>query len=196
MSWRMSSHWRVYPQRGTLFISGGGERSSSAVIRDGNADDLGTMAPVIALESYRVRRAAVRGPRMTRTVFFFDLNSPWTYLAAERVDRFFPGVRWQPALPPGSGWVTSRDSDRECVAAHARAEALRLPLVWPDAPSHGRQAMRVAALAGEQGRGGAFVLAASRLAYCGGFDLEDPETVAEAAAAAGLGSEEAFEAAH
>ena len=31
-----------------------------------------------------------------------------------------------------------------------------------------------------------FVLAASRLAFCGGFDLEDPETLAEAAAAAAL----------
>ena len=32
----------------------------------------------------------------------------------------------------------------------------------------------------------AFVLAATRLAFCGGFDLEDPEILAEAAAAAGI----------
>jgi 2-hydroxychromene-2-carboxylate isomerase len=31
------------------------------------------------------------------------------------------------------------------------------------------------------------VLAATRLAFCGGFDLDDPEILAEAAAAAGLG---------
>jgi 2-hydroxychromene-2-carboxylate isomerase len=36
------------------------------------------------------------------------------------------------------------------------------------------------------GRGGAFVLAAGRLAFCGGFDLDDPEILAEAAAAAGI----------
>ena len=36
----------------------------------------------------------------------------------------------------------------------------------------------------EGGRGAGFVLAASRLAFCGGFDLEDPEILAEAAAAA------------
>jgi 2-hydroxychromene-2-carboxylate isomerase len=46
--------------------------------------------------------------------------------------------------------------------------------------------MRAAALACEMGRGAAFVLAASRLAFCGGFDLGDPEVLAEAAAAASI----------
>ena len=41
----------------------------------------------------------------------------------------------------------------------------------------------------------AFALAASRLAFCGGFDLEDPETLAEAAAAAGVPLEECLSAA-
>ena len=49
--------------------------------------------------------------------------------------------------------------------------------------------MRAAAFAAEQGRGAAFVLAAGRLAFCGGFDLDDPEILAEAAAAAGIGME-------
>ena len=46
--------------------------------------------------------------------------------------------------------------------------------------------MRAAHYASEQGRGAAFVLAAGRLAFCGGFDLDDPELLAEAAAAAGI----------
>jgi 2-hydroxychromene-2-carboxylate isomerase len=46
--------------------------------------------------------------------------------------------------------------------------------------------MRVASHAAEGGRGAAFVLAATRLAFCGGFDLDDPEILAEAAAAAGV----------
>ncbi len=50
--------------------------------------------------------------------------------------------------------------------------------------------MRVASLAAERGRGAAFVLAAGRLAFCGGFDLDDPEILAEAAAAAGLALDE------
>ena len=48
--------------------------------------------------------------------------------------------------------------------------------------------MRVASHAAECGRGAAFVLAAGRLAFCGGFDLDDPEILVEAAAAAGLGA--------
>ena len=46
--------------------------------------------------------------------------------------------------------------------------------------------MRVASLAGERGLGAAFVLAASRLMFCGGFDIDEPEILAEAAAAAGI----------
>jgi predicted DsbA family dithiol-disulfide isomerase len=55
--------------------------------------------------------------------------------------------------------------------------------------------MRAAEYASACGRGAAFVLAASRLAFCGGFDLDDPEVLAEAAAVAGLRAEETTEAA-
>jgi 2-hydroxychromene-2-carboxylate isomerase len=72
-------------------------------------------------------------------------------------------------------------------AAEERAATLRMPLVWPDRfPADGSAAMRVASLACEAGRGAGFVLAATRIAFCGGFDLDDPEILAEAAAAAGL----------
>ena len=71
--------------------------------------------------------------------------------------------------------------------AEERAAALRLPLVWPERfPAAVPAAMRVASYAIECGRGAAFVLAATRLAFCGGFDLDDPEILAEAAAAAGV----------
>jgi 2-hydroxychromene-2-carboxylate isomerase len=55
--------------------------------------------------------------------------------------------------------------------------------------------MRVAALAAEHGRAAEFVLAASRLAFCGGYDVDDPEILAEAAAAADLGLDECLRAA-
>jgi 2-hydroxychromene-2-carboxylate isomerase len=71
-----------------------------------------------------------------------------------------------------------------------------MPLVWPERfPSEVPAAMRVASYAAECGRGAAFTLAAGRLAYCGGFDLEDPEILAAAAAAAGLGLDACLEAA-
>jgi 2-hydroxychromene-2-carboxylate isomerase len=81
-------------------------------------------------------------------------------------------------------------------AAEQRAAELRLPLVWPEGyPKAVPAAMRAAAFAAEEGRGGAFVLAAGRLAFCGGFDLDDPEILAEAAAAAGIPLEDCFHAA-
>jgi 2-hydroxychromene-2-carboxylate isomerase len=139
---------------------------------------------------------AGRGPRVT---FFFDLVSPWTYLAAERAERLFAGARWQPAM--GDAIVGGRRApdprgEAQRAAARRRADELRLPLVWPeDWPASGHGAMRVAALAAEQGRAAPFVLAASRLAFCGGYDLDDPEVIAEAAAAAGLGLADALAAA-
>jgi 2-hydroxychromene-2-carboxylate isomerase len=80
--------------------------------------------------------------------------------------------------------------------AGERAAMLRLPLSWPDSfPAEAPAAMRVAAFAAEVGRGAGFVLAAARLAFCGGFDLEDPEILAEAAAAAGIVLEDCLRAA-
>ena len=159
------------------------------------------MARVLSLADHRAARAAREQPR-PRVTFAFDLASPWTYLAAERVDRLFTGVHWRPAFGDDLGGAClavagSREigtrAEREAV--ERRAAELRLPLVWPDEAPDGRQAMRVAALAAERERAAPFVLAAGRLTFCGGYDLDDPETLAEAAAAAGDGLREALAAA-
>jgi 2-hydroxychromene-2-carboxylate isomerase len=177
-----------------------GARALKPSDRTGMGQDMGH---VISLdERRRARLAAEERPRArTRVTFFFDLASPFTYLAAERVDRLFPDVIWRPALTEAlhAGDPLAATSDREAAqqAAEERAAALQMPLVWPDPfPSGARVAMRVASLAAAQGNSGApFVLAASRLAFCGGFDLDDPEVLAEAAAAAGLGLPEVLAAA-
>jgi 2-hydroxychromene-2-carboxylate isomerase len=153
------------------------------------------MGNVISLADHRRARgasAATPVARAARATFYFDLSSPFTYLAAERVDRLFPGLAWKPVaeevlqLPP----IDER-------AAEERAHALGLPLVWPSdlGAETVRPAMRVASLAAERGCAASFVLAATRLAYCGGFDLDHPEVLAEAAAAASLGLEECLQAA-
>jgi len=131
----------------------------------------------------RERRASPRG------AFFFDVTCPLSYLAAERVERRLPGAAWVPvdgaALAP-----TAEDGDEEArlrARAEMRARALRLPLIWPDPfPLRAPCAQRAAAFACEVGAGPAFALAAARLAFCGGFELDDPETIAEAAAAAAV----------
>ena len=141
------------------------------------------------------RRAAAQRKTRTReplrAQLFFDLACPFTYLAVERVERAFTHVTFtatsaetlqRRSLADDPEWV-------DCVraAAERRAAQLRLPLEWPEHfPREVPAAMRSAAYAAEQGRGGEFVLAAGRLAFAGGFDLDDPEILAEAAAAAGI----------
>lgn len=157
------------------------------------------MDNVVSMEAHRRARGhTLRARTRPAVTFAFDLASPATYLAAERVDRLFPGVRWLPALGEtfrAAARATGRDRDRGRAAAGARAAELRLPLVWPERPAVGLPAMRIAHFAAAEGGVGAFVLAASRLAFCGGFDLDDPEILAEAAAAAGLPLEASLRAA-
>ena len=91
--------------------------------------------------------------------------------------------------------LASLDCVRSFVA-ECRAAELHLPLVWPDRfPAGVPGALRAAVRAGEVGAGARFGLAAIRLAFCGGFDLEDPEDLAEAAAAAGVALDDCLAAA-
>jgi 2-hydroxychromene-2-carboxylate isomerase len=160
------------------------------------------MGDVIALEAAR-RRHAPAVPRSARgrghATVFFDLACPATYLLAERAQRMFTRLDWRPALREalhcGDPLADQAAQERDRDVAAARAAVLHLPLVWPDRQPTARAAMRVATLAAERGRALPFVLAASRLAFCGGFELEDPEVLAEAVAAAGLPLEDAFAAA-
>jgi 2-hydroxychromene-2-carboxylate isomerase len=143
------------------------------------------MEPVTSLDQYR-RNVARRSRPTGRPALFFDLASPYTYLAAERADRMFPGLEWVPASSDALQCAT-QIADDERARIDRRAAMLGLPIVWPISPSpRAGGAMRVASLAAQRGAGAAFVLAASRLVYCGGFDLDDPEILAEAGAAAGI----------
>jgi 2-hydroxychromene-2-carboxylate isomerase len=140
---------------------------------------------IVLAERLAGRSRAVAGGR---PAFFFDLACPYSYLAAERVERALGEVDWIPAaavsLQGEQAGVLSPPLRRN---AELRAAELRLPLVWPERlRASVPTALRAAAYAAELGAGAAFALAASRLAFCGGFDLEDPETLAEAAAAAGI----------
>jgi 2-hydroxychromene-2-carboxylate isomerase len=153
-------------------------------------------------ERRELRRRSRATPRSlpVRAEFFYDLACPFTYLVAERVERAYDDVVWTPAsataLRRGSPAAGEAALAGARAAAQERAAALRLPLVWPETwPRDVPAAMRVASYAAERGRGAAFALAAGRLAFCGGFDLDDPDSLAEAAAAAGLDLEESLRAA-
>jgi 2-hydroxychromene-2-carboxylate isomerase len=161
------------------------------------------MGDVIRLSERREalrRRTAGRQPVRSRGEFFFDLACPFTYLAAERVERSLDDVVWRAASAEALSRSCLAADDVTAAAVRRRAEeraaALRLPLVWPERFGEPVPvAMRVAAYAAESGRGAAFVLAATRLAFCGGYDLDDPEILAAAAAAAGLVLDDTLQAA-
>lgn len=123
-----------------------------------------------------------------RPAFFFDLGCPFSYLAAERVERALGDVEW---IPTAGAALREGQPPRDLEAIRAEAEwralDLRLPLVWPERfPADFSNALAAATQADELGLCCRFSLAASRLAFCGGFDLDDPEILAEAAAAAGI----------
>jgi 2-hydroxychromene-2-carboxylate isomerase len=144
------------------------------------------MGEVIELKDRLADRSRPRGD--SRATFFYDVACPFSYLVAERVERVLGEVEWVPApavgLDGGARWVRI-EAARE--VAERQARAVRLPLVWPDNfPANTRHALRAAAYAAEQGAGPSFALAATRLAFCGGFDLEDPEILSVAASAAGV----------
>jgi 2-hydroxychromene-2-carboxylate isomerase len=160
------------------------------------------MGEVIRLAERREARRSQQRQRHrpVRAEFLFDLACPFTYLAAERVERAFDHVTWTPASNTAlrRGSLASDEPALAAVraAAEERAATLRLPLVWPENwPTDVPAAMRAASFAAQSGRGAEFALAAGRLAFCGGFDLDDPEILAEAAAAAGLGLDECLRAA-
>jgi 2-hydroxychromene-2-carboxylate isomerase len=135
-------------------------------------------------------------PASERAAFFFDLACPFSYLAAERVERILGEVDWVPVARTSLPGAPSTRAPKLRQLAERRAAELRLPLVWPECSPDGTpSALRAAAYAADVGAGPFFTLAASRLAFCGGFDLEDPEILAEAAAAAGIPLEECLAAA-
>ena len=131
-----------------------------------------------------------------RPVFYYDLGSPYAYLAAERIARVLGVVPvWQPILLGGvfkatgrSSWALGERRTHGIAEVERRAEAYGLPpLRWPDPwPGNMLAAMRAATFAQQTGRGVAFSLAAFRQAFAAGRDLGDVENVLIAAAACEL----------
>jgi 2-hydroxychromene-2-carboxylate isomerase len=147
------------------------------------------MGEVIELKDQLADRSRPRGG--SRAAFFYDLACPFSYVVAERIERVLGEVEWIPApavgLEGGGRWNRLEETR---ALAEREARAARLPLVWPDSfPANSRDALRAASYAAENGRGAGFALAACRLAFCGGFELEDPEILCVAAGAAGLSIE-------
>ncbi len=135
-----------------------------------------------------------------RATFYFDLGSPYAYLAAERVSGLFSEAgleqpEWQPILLGGLFQSLGRDSwgngpgrEEGMAEVERRAAGYGLPpLAWPEPwPGNMLFAMRAATFAKQTGRTVSFALAAFRQAFAAGRDLSDPDNVLIAAAACEL----------
>lgn len=131
-----------------------------------------------------------------RPVFYFDLGSPYAYLAAERVNHVLPVVpEWRPVLlgaifkARGYGsWAETGERANGIAEVERRARDYGLPEIrWPDGwPGNMLSAMRAATFAKQTGRTVAFALAAFRQAFAGGRDLSEVDNVLLAAAACEL----------
>jgi 2-hydroxychromene-2-carboxylate isomerase len=146
-----------------------------------------------------------------QAVFHYDLGSPESYLAAERVMAVLPVVpEWTPVwaaglpeagsaggpadaggaagaadggLPDAAGAAGDPAARRAAVERAATLQNVQ-PLRWPPGwPGDTRTAMVAATYAKQIGRAVAFSLAAFRQAFAGGRDLADEDTILIAAAA-------------
>ncbi len=132
--------------------------------------------------------------------FYYDLGSPYAYLAAERIHAVFeeagaPPPVWKPVLLGGlfarfdrGSWAQTEAREEGMREVERRAQAYGLPPIrWPEGwPADYLFAMRVATFATEIGRGVSLPLAAFRQHFAAGRDLSDPDNVLIAAASAEL----------
>lgn len=138
-------------------------------------------------------------------VLFFDLGSPYAYLAVERASTV---LGLEPELEPvllggifaqrGYGsWSATGVREVRIAEIEARASRYGLPpLRWPEAwPADGLMAMRGATWAKQEGAVDEFARAVFRREFADGGDISDPGVLAAAAADAGLDAGEMLRAA-
>jgi 2-hydroxychromene-2-carboxylate isomerase len=137
---------------------------------------------------------------LSSATFYFDLGSPYAYLAAERISGLFADAgleqpEWQPVLLGAlfkrfgrDSWGNGSERADGMAEVERRAAAYGLPPVaWPEPwPGNMLTAMRAATFAKQTGRTVSFALAAFRQAFAAGRDLSKPDNVAIAAAACEL----------
>jgi 2-hydroxychromene-2-carboxylate isomerase len=140
--------------------------------------------------------------RTEQPIFYYDLMSPYAYLAAKRIDSVLPKpARWQPVLLGGIFKLTGRSSwalgdyerrRRGMAEIERRARDYGVaPLRWPDPwPSSSLRAMRAAIYARGAGREREFASAAYAVAFADGNDLGELRHVLAAAERAGLAPRE------
>jgi 2-hydroxychromene-2-carboxylate isomerase len=134
--------------------------------------------------------------------FFYDFNSPYSYLAAERISGLFAeaGVEqpeWQPIsfghILKATGrkpWSMEKERRAHFAEIQRRADERGLPeVVYPEGwpiDNYSLNPVRAAVYAKESGRVVSFSLACFRQVFAGGRDMSEVDNVLIAAAACEL----------
>jgi 2-hydroxychromene-2-carboxylate isomerase len=139
-----------------------------------------------------------------RPVFYYDTNSPYAYLAAQRVDDLIPAAEWRP-LPLGIlfrsigkvPWSLQEDRATGMAECDRRAAERGLPPIewiegWP-AEVWSLIPLRAALVAEEHGKQREFAHECFRLHFVEGRSLAELENVLDAARAVGLDPDEVSE---
>src|SRR5947209_7088506 len=138
----------------------------------------------------------VTSMRTGAPTLFFDLGSPYAYLACERAEALL-GLQpeYEPVLLGAifkwRGWPSwSLTEERSTRMSEVQERARRYglpPVVWPSVwPANGLAAMRAATWAKQQDGVERFAIEVYRRQFTVGADIADPATLADSAAAVGL----------
>jgi 2-hydroxychromene-2-carboxylate isomerase len=128
-------------------------------------------------------------------LFFFGAMSPYSWLAAERIERLLPQARWRGVLAGAlfkangrESWGLTERRPEGIADCEARAAAHGLgPIRWPEPwPTSDLLVARAMVHAGRQGMLEPFALSAMRLAFREGVHISEAGAVLEAGARVGL----------
>ena len=132
---------------------------------------------------------------MSTPAFYFDISSPYAYLAAERMGTVLPEADWRPILIGGlfklngrTSWIFSEERESRMAEIEERAKRYGLrPITWPTGlPENQLGLQRAATVAKRDGRAAHFALEAFRATYVRGVDPSSEQGLREVAAAVEL----------
>jgi 2-hydroxychromene-2-carboxylate isomerase len=140
-------------------------------------------------------------PGIDRPVFYYDISSPYAYLAALRVDDVLPvepvwqpiafGVLFQRAGKVPWSMREGREQHFDEIARRARERGVP-PLVYPDgwpAEKYSLAPLRALLIAADEGKLKDLTLALYRAEFVDGHHFGDPERVLDVAESIGMDRE-------
>jgi 2-hydroxychromene-2-carboxylate isomerase len=131
--------------------------------------------------------------------FYFAAMSPYSWLAAERIEQVLPQARWRPVTAAfvfkaagRTSWGFTPERQSGMADCELRAEAYGVgPVRWPEPwPTNDLPIARAMTYAEERGALKQLALEAMRLAFRDGRDMAELDVVLEAGERAGIGSAE------